>query len=573
MNRSLAASPLWIVSLMGLVLLTLPAAPVSATESTVSSEGADTALELPHPREDFTPTTKGKKLLCYRGPVGGDDEIHFDGVITGGAMVFQKKYEDGFLDDFVEKVTAKDHGRHTDNFYLCYSYPGKTAEDFDWYDDLDWVAENWRIMAAAAKKAGFKGICFDSEYYAGLPLFGYFKMRHADTKSYEEYRRQVFKQGAKVMKEVSREFPDITILFLFGYSGSYYGVPQHPVSREKIYTLVSAFVDGMLSECGPEAEIFDMHEQSFSNRIPGSYARQRAIMTELMPEKSVVPEKYRRNHRGGFSFWADCWENASEGRPFDVKNFENNYYTPAEFAYSLHHALAYSDGYVWMWPGTMQWWKREAKTLDDEGNEVQRPLPQEYIDALRIAHQRSVPEPKRDRKPNTYRNMPAHTQEGYSDEATFEDMWDDYTFIEDLPAVWLFRSDPDEIGHKQGWQKPGLGEGDWTTIEIREFWENQGFSPYDGCAWYRLDYTVPQKLPANRKIFLAFGAIADEASVFVNGKLLYASRYGDIMRHKRFLVDVTDHVEPGETAPIAVRAWNVNWCGGLWKNVKLVASK
>ncbi len=529
---------------------------------------------LPYPKENFTPTTEGKKLLCYRGPYVGDDDVHFDGVITGGMMAFQKKYEPDALDSFIEKASAKDHGRHTDNFYLVYSYPGKTGEDYDWYDDLDWVAENWRIAARAAKKSGFVGICFDSEYYEGLPLFGYVRQTHAKSKSYEEYRKQVFKQGAKVMRAVNTEFPDIKIMLLFGYSGSYYGVPQHPVSREQIYTLVSAFVDGMLSECGPEAEIYDMHEQSFSNRVPGSYARQRAMMTELMPEKSFVPDKYRSNHRAGFSFWADCWENASQGRPFSVDDFETNYYTPEEFAYSIHHALAYSDGYVWMWPGVMNWWKGTAKTLDENGEEVMRPLPQEYLDALKIAHQPTVPEPKRDRKPNTYRNLPAKTQEGYKDEATFDDLWEEYTFVEDLPLTWRFKIDPDEVGHKEGWHAEDFDDSEWDTVEIREFWENQGYSPYDGAGWYRLEYTVPDELPEDSDdLYLAFGAVSDEASVFVDGNLQFASRYGDNMRHQRFLVDVSDLAEPGETITLAVRAWNVNWCGGIWKNVKLVAEK
>ncbi len=524
------------------------------------------------PDDGFRPSTKGKKLLCFRGPVVGDDDVHFDGVITGGPMVFWKKLDAEKQAAWAEKMAALDFGRHTDNFYLCYSYPGKTTDDFDWFDRMDWIVENWRIMAKSAKKAGFKGICFDTEYYEGLPLFCYQKMRHRGTKGYQAYRRQVLQRGAEIMRAVNREFPDVKILLLFGYSGSYYGVPQHPVSREKLYTLVSAFADGLLSECGPGAEVYDMHEQAFSNRVPGSYARQRALMTDLMPAESFDADRYRQHHRAGFSFWADCWENASQGRPFDTQQLDNNYYTPEEFAYSLHHALAYSDGYVWMWPGVMRWWDGTAKTLDDDGKAVQRRLPQGYIDALRIAHQASVPEPPRQRKPNTFRNLPAHTQEGFGDRETFDDLWNRFELIEDLPVRWRFHTDPDEHGEARGWQAADFDDRVWPTIKIREFWENQGYSPYDGAAWYRLDYAVPE-LPEGKRVCLTFGAVADEASVYVDGKLRYASRYGDNMRHKRFLVDVTDLLKPGRKCTIAVRVWNVNWCGGIWKNVKLIAAK
>ncbi len=522
--------------------------------------------------DPFVPSTQGKKLLCYRGPVVGDPDIAFDGVITGGPLCFRDKIDAAKLNEWADKTAALDFGRHTDNFYLCYSCPGKDADDFDWFDEHPWIIENWRLMAAAARKARFKGICFDSEYYEGMPLFGYDKARHKDTRSLEEYRRQVFRRGAEIMRAVGKEFPDITILLLFGYSGSYCGVPQHPVSREKLYTLVSAFVDGMLSECGPQARIFDMHEQAFSFRIPGSYARARAMMTDLMPEKSFDPQRYRRHHRAGFSFWADCWENASQGRPFRVDDLELNYYTPAEFAYSLHHALAFSDGYVWMWPGVFDWWKGTCRTVDESGKTIEKPIPPGYIDALRLAHQPAVETPPRDRKPNTYRVLPARTQEGWKDEEAFQDLWTTHEFIADLPVEWRFRIDPDEVGLAQGWHRPLLDDRDWTTLKIREFWEPQGFSPCDGAAWYRLTFTPPD-LPAGKKIYIAFGGVSDEASVYVNGDPLYASRLGENIRHQRFLVDVTRPFKTGQPAHIAVRVWNTGWCGGIWKNVKLVAEK
>lgn len=526
----------------------------------------------PAGRAAFAPSTAGKKLLHYRGPVEGRDDVAFDGVITGGPLVFREKLDAAKLDAWAAETAAKSFGRHTDNFYLCYSFPGKTADDFDWFDDLAWVAENWRIMAAAAKKARFKGICFDSEYYENFPLFGYERARHAKTKSLEEYRAQVRRQAAAIMRAVNREFPDIAILLLFGYSGTFNGVPQHRVSEGKLYVLVSAFVDGLLSECGPGATIHDMHEQGFSFRIPGSYARARAMMKDVLEETSADPARYRAHHRAGFSFWADCWENASEGRALSVDDLERNYYTPEEFAYSLHHAFACSDQYVWMWPGVYDWWGGTVRTVDENKKEVKRPIPPGYLQALEVAHRESVPEPKRDRKPNTYRNMPARTQEGFDDEATFGDLWATHAFVADLPEPWRFRTDPDEQGEAGGWWKPEFDDAGWETLHIREFWENQGHSPYDGAAWYRLPYTPPA-LPEGKRVFLAFGGVADEASVYVDGRPCWASRYGENIRHKRFLVDVTNRLRAGRPAAIAVRVWNTGWCGGIWKGVKLVVGK
>jgi len=520
--------------------------------------------------EGFVPSTEGKKLLHFRGPVAGEDDVAFDGVMVGGPIVFLYKANEEEQMAWAAKQAAQDFGRHTDNFYICYSCPGRSADDFDWFDtDFDWIVENWRLVAKAAKAARFKGICFDTEFYEGLPLFGYEAMRHADTKTFEEYQAQVRMRAAEIMRAVNSEFPDLTILVLFGFSGSFNGVPQHPVTREKAYTLVSSFVDGLLSECGPDARIYDMHEQSFSFRIPGSFARTRAMMKDLLVEESAYPDRYRANHRAGFSFWVDCWCNTGAGRPFYASDFQRNYYTPEEFAYSLHHALAYSDGYVWMWG--LDWWKRTVEVLDEEGNKVRVPLPREYYEALRVAHEPYVPEPPPRLLPNTFRNEPASTQQGWSDEETFADLWDSYEFVEDLPAAWRFHIDPDEVGEGGGWAAPGFDDSLWPTLQIREFWENQGYSPYDGQAWYRLAWTPPE-LPDGKRVFIAFGGVADEASVFVDGRLLYASTYGENIRHDRFLVDVTDRIRPGVETCIAVRVWNTGWCGGIWKNVKLVVA-
>jgi len=182
-----------------------------------------------------------------------------------------------------------------------------------------------------------------------------------------------------------------------------------------------------------------------------------------------------------------------------------------------------------------------------------------------------VPAPPRDRKPNTYRNEAAATQQGFADEETFGDLWKDYELLADLPEQWRFRTDPDEVGRREGWQTAAHDDAGWETLRIREFWENQGHSPYDGQAWYRLAY-APEKLPAGKRIFLAFGAVADEAEVFVNGRPLFASPYGQNMRHERFLVDVTDELKAGRPNCIAVRVWNTGWCGGIWKSVKLIAA-
>jgi len=56
-------------------------------------------------------------------------------------------------------------------------------------------------------------------------------------------------------------------------------------------------------------------------------------MADRLLRKSFDPDAYRRHHRVGFSFRADCWCNADEGRPFDVEHVENNRYAPLEMTF------------------------------------------------------------------------------------------------------------------------------------------------------------------------------------------------------------------------------------------------
>src|SRR5690606_37003465 len=109
-------------------------------------------------------------------------------------------------------------------------------------------------------------------------------------------------------------------------------------------------------------------------------------------------------------------------------------------------------------------------------------------------------------------------------------LWKTHEFIADLPVEWRFQLDPDEKGVQNRWHEASLDDSAWPAIKIREFWEPQGYSPHDGAAWYRLSYTPPE-LREGRRVFLAFGGVAEEATVYVNGRQLYASRYGENIRH------------------------------------------
>src|SRR5262249_38627295 len=105
-----------------------------------------------------------------------------------------------------------------------------------------------------------------------------------------------------------------------------------------------------------------------------AFAQARQRMLVEGPEKwTALPEKYRKHYRAGFGLWVDL--TYGNVYPWDVKNFARNYFTPEEFAFSLHSAFKHTDRYVWIWSEKIAkhggWWRGQ--------------MPQPYLDALAIA--------------------------------------------------------------------------------------------------------------------------------------------------------------------------------------------
>lgn len=521
---------------------------------------------------EFVPAVEGKKILLMDGPpseedMGVSEDVAIDGLLIGGPMIMYYPCKQKSLDEFADNMRKRDWGRLTDNFWVCWSYAGKPGE-FDWFDDMSMIVENFRMAAAAVKKAGFKGLAFDSELYAGVALFKYHEgLKYFDSKTLEEYQEQAFKRGAEIMRAINESYPDITIFFLFG------GRPSK--DGEASYTgLLGPFVDGFLSECGPDATVVDGNEGSYYASTEANLVEHRTRIREKKLACSKVPEKYSRHLKVGLGIWPDAGN--KECMSFDINEFQNNYRTPDELAYTLHHALRYTDEYVWLWRGDIKWLKKMVSVIDDRGKSVHKPLPEGYVKALQRARDPNLSLPTargfQEAKASMRGYINASELPGWSDEETFGDMWDKFEHICDLPLQWHFKLDPKETGLKGGWHEQSFDDARWPKIEIKQFWERQGYAykHYDGSAWYRTEFNVP-KLPQGKRMYLAFGAVNDKASVHIDGKLVSASEVG--RQDMRFLIDVTGLLKSEETSIIAVQVTGRKGLGGIWKNVKLVTEK
>ena len=90
----------------------------------------------------------------------------------------------------------------------------------------------------------------------------------------------------------------------------------------------------------------------------------------------------------------------------------------------------------------------------------------------------------------------------------------------DLRGPWQLR-----LGDDPTWAEPvGAGSADdltWETVFVPAPWEDEGLWGYDGFAWYRRTFTLPDRaaaLAAGRPLVVRFGQIDDVDEVYLNGQ-------------------------------------------------------
>lgn len=88
-----------------------------------------------------------------------------------------------------------------------------------------------------------------------------------------------------------------------------------------------------------------------------------------------------------------------------------------------------------------------------------------------------------------------------------------------LKFEWKFKTGDDPV-----WATPGYDDSDWATIESGVDWEKQGYSDYDGYAWYRQKVVIPSSLKDQAKemggMILHLGHIDDVDVSYLNGAFL-----------------------------------------------------
>jgi hypothetical protein len=84
----------------------------------------------------------------------------------------------------------------------------------------------------------------------------------------------------------------------------------------------------------------------------------------------------------------------------------------------------------------------------------------------------------------------------------------------DLSGIWKFKTSDNSL-----WSKENYDDSEWDKIFVPDYWEYQGEQDYDGYAWYRLKFFVPERLKG-KKLLLVAGKIDDFDETYINGKLI-----------------------------------------------------
>jgi hypothetical protein len=319
--------------------------------------------------------------------------------------------------------------------------------------------------------------------------------------------------------------------------------------------MLPAFWEGMARVAQEGTRIYDGREQTYGVRDEWVYRYHRHVMMQsrdLFRDKSL----FDKFIGVGYANWISIGG-------WDKHDSNKNYFTPTEWQTSLYHALSYTDEYVWIYTQMAHWWNDDVS--------------EEYRQAQRNAYR----EPGRAQWPLWHGRVGAAYQARQLDNVgEFDDLLASYDDVHTLPAQgWLFRYDPDMVGEDQSWYATTIEDTNrWITCEIQKFWEeyatNQGIYglvAYDGLGWYRRNFTCPE-IADGKRIKLVFGAVDDGAIVWVNGE-----KAGEFLEpgawNKRFMIDVTKQIKPGQDNQITVQVHDRSGAGGIWRAIKVMVEE
>ena len=142
-----------------------------------------------------------------------------------------------------------------------------------------------------------------------------------------------------------------------------------------------------------------------------------------------------------------------------------------------------------------------------------------------------------------------------------------------LSGDWHFREDPEDIGEKDVWNRPGQVRGRVSPVPLPWQLAFDDLRDYSGTGWYEKEVNIPTQYQGKR-IFLATYGISNEARIWVNGK--QAGEHRGV--HDPFQLEITPLVRPGFANTVTIRAGGPHSGNpnlqptGLWQEIWIEAA-
>ena len=311
------------------------------------------------------------------------ERLPFDGIIFNLAgykhgFYYGHKYNDAEFASIFEDLKNIKWQKFTDNFTFMHLSP----TEMDWFSDEHWevILNNIKILARVAKIGKCKGICIDPEGY-GKPSPWVYDWNgqtpiHYDSKSYDEYARQVRKRGKQFIQEIQREFPRPKLLFfvmLTIYDNLLESANPDSDSlkttlKKHRYALYYHFINGMLDGLEPETELIDGNEHAYYYTSRSEF--EKAFVDVKQRYLFLIAPENRKKYTSQVKVAAAMYMDHIFGIHMHPGTSIGAYLTESNrlklFEHNLFYGLNTSEEYVWCYSEKMNWWRGKVPTGSHE---------------------------------------------------------------------------------------------------------------------------------------------------------------------------------------------------------------
>lgn len=143
------------------------------------------------------------------------------------------------------------------------------------------------------------------------------------------------------------------------------------------------------------------------------------------------------------------------------------------------------------------------------------------------------------------------------------------TVVKTIPLPldnWKFITDPDDEGFQKNYYTESFDDSAWRKIAVAKNWEEQIAGSYDGIAWYRVKFAMPEKMKCSG-VDISFGGVDESAWVWLNGKYIGQHDIGPAGWNVSFYLNIASELKWGEENLLTVRVKDTIGAGGIWKPV------